>query len=109
RSLGWVKKWCRRLRAAPPGDDAVLRGHSRARRHPPPRVSQGVVERILAIRDQPPANLQRAPGPRAILYFLERDAELAARGERPPRSTRTVWQILARHGRIAHPARRDRE
>src|SRR3712207_5468340 len=71
RSLGWVKKWCRRLRDAPPGDESVLRGQSRARKHPPPRVSQAVVERILAIRDQPPAHLQRVPGPRAILYYLQ--------------------------------------
>jgi transposase len=30
RSLGWVKKWRRRLRDGPAGDDRVLRGHSRA-------------------------------------------------------------------------------
>ena len=101
RSLGWVKKWRRRLREAPPEDEAVLRGHSRARRQPPPTISAAVVDRILAIRDHPPAHLQRVPGPRAILYYLHRDEELAASGERLPRSTRTVWQILARHGRIA--------
>ncbi len=35
RSVGWVKKGKRRLRAAPPDDEAVLRGLSRARKHPP--------------------------------------------------------------------------
>jgi hypothetical protein len=90
RSLGWVKKWKRRLRAAPPGDETVLRGRSRARKHPP-------------------ANLQRVPGPKAILYYLERDGELAASGARLPRSTGTIWRILTRAGRIARPARRERE
>jgi hypothetical protein len=109
RSLGWVKKWCRRLQAAPPDDEAVLWGHSRARKHPPPRLSQEVIDRILAIRDHPPANLQRVPGPRAILYYLHHDAELVATGVRLPCSTRTIWQILTRHGRIAHPPVRDYE
>jgi hypothetical protein len=101
RSLGWVKKWCKRLQGAPPGDDSVLDGHSRAPQHPPPRLSEAVIERILEIRDHPPANLQRVPGPRAILYYLHHDEELAASGERLPRSTRTVWQVLTHHGRIA--------
>jgi hypothetical protein len=102
RSETWVKKWRARLRAAPPGDDRVLAGRSRARRHPPPSISPEVISRILEIRDHPPGNLQRVPGPRAILYYLERDADLRARGVRLPRSTRTVWAILTRHGRIAH-------
>ncbi len=33
-SLGWVKKWSKRLREAPPEDEAVLQGQSRARKHP---------------------------------------------------------------------------
>ena len=90
RSLGWVKKWRRRLRGQP-----------RARQHPPPPLDPVVVERILAIRDAPPANLQRVPGPKAILYYLPQDVTLAERGARLPRSTRTVWRILRRHGRIA--------
>ncbi len=106
RSVGWVKKWKRRLRAAPPDDDTVLRGLSRARKHPPPAISQVVVDRILAIRDEPPANLRRVPGPKAILYYLHRDPELAAGGVRLPRSTRTVWQILRQYGRIAVPGER---
>lgn len=109
RSLGWVKKWCRRLRDGPADDDSVLHSRSRARRQPPPRISDAVVARLLAIRDRPPEQLQRIPGPRAILYYLHRDADLVARGERLPRSTRTVWQILDRHGRIAHPPPRRHE
>jgi hypothetical protein len=106
RSVSWVKKWRRRLRAAPPDDEDVLRGRSRVRAHPPPAVPRLAVERILAIRDDPPDNLQRVPGPRAILYFLRRDAELQAAGVAPPRSTATVWRILRQHGRI--PRRRPR-
>jgi hypothetical protein len=109
RSVGWVKKWKRRLRAAPPDDETVLRGHSRARTHPPAAVARTVVDRILAIRDQPPANLQRVPGPKPILYYLEQDGELVASGARLPRSTQTVWRILTRAGRIARAARRERE
>ena len=67
RSIGWVKKWRRRLRDAAPQDETVLWGHARARTHPPPRIRQPLVARILAIRDQPPANRQRVPGPKAIL------------------------------------------
>src|SRR5690349_13677810 len=81
RSLSWVKKWVKRLRAAAAGDLAVLRSRSRARRHPPAPISPVVVERILAIRDAPPAGLRRTPGPRAIRYYLRQDPELRERGE----------------------------
>jgi hypothetical protein len=109
RSVGWVKKWKRRFREAPPDDAAVLRGQSRARKHPPPAIAQAVIDRLLAIRDHPPDNLQRVPGPKAILYYLGQDAELAASGARLPRSTRTVWRVLVHHGRIAQSTRRARE
>jgi hypothetical protein len=109
RSRGWVKKWRRRLRDTPAGDDDVLRGRSRARTHPPAPLDQAVVERILALRDDPPAGLGRVPGPRAILYYLRQDAVGDADGPRLPRSTRTVWQILVRYGRIAQPPRRAHE
>jgi len=94
-----VKKWRRRLAGAPPGD-GVLASRSRARRRPPPAVGPAVIERILAIRDDPPANLQRVPGPKAILSFLRQD-DAAAAGEPLPRSPTTVWRLLQRHGRIA--------
>ena len=109
RSLGWVKEWRRRLQEAAPDDEAVLRGRSRARKHPPAQISAAVVARILELRDHPPANLQRVPGPRALLYYLHQDQELVAGGERLPRSTRTVWQILTQHGRIARRPQRPHE
>ncbi len=99
-SLGWVKKWIKRLREAPPQDEAVLQGQSRARKQPPARISQVVVERVLELRDQPPEGLGRTPGPKALLYYLPRDAELAASGERLPRSSRTVYRLLREAGRI---------
>ena len=106
RSRGWVKKWRNRLRDAAPDDEQVLHARSCARKQPPPRLSSRVVERILEIRDQPPNHLQRTPGPKAILYYLGQDPELQAQGLRLPRSTRTVWQILRQHGRIALPGER---
>lgn len=109
RSLSWVKKWRRRLRAAPPGDEAVLRGRSRARRNPPPSIAPEVVERILAIRDEPPENLGRIPGPKTILYYLHRDEQLKVNGHYLPRSTSTLWAILDRHGRIPRPPPREHE
>lgn len=100
-SLGWVKKWSHRLRAAPPEDEVVLQGHSRARTHPSQRISQRVVERLLELRDHPPEGLGRTPGPKALLYYLPRDAELGESGERLPRSSRTIYRLLRDAGRIA--------
>jgi hypothetical protein len=101
RSVGWVKKWRKRFTDRPE-DEQVVFGQSRAHRQPYPSWSPAVVERILAIRDDPPENLRRTPGPLAILYYLERDPALHAAGARLPRSTRTIWRILTQAGRIAH-------
>src|SRR5438046_1723117 len=99
-SRGWVRKWVKRLQEAPPEDEAVLHSQSRARKHPPERISQVVVERILQMRDQPPEGLGRTPGPKALLYYLPRDVELAATGQRLPRSSRTISRLLREAGRI---------
>jgi len=100
RSASWVKKWRKRFKQAAPDDQLVLRSRSRARHTPPPSTSPEVVQRILDLRDQPPENLQRVPGPRALLYYLPRHAEGLPQGVRLPRSTRTIWKILRQHGRI---------
>jgi hypothetical protein len=100
RSVSWVKKWRARLRLVPADDDTVLAGLSRARKQPPPSVAPVVVDRILELRDQPPDHLQRVPGPRTILYFLQQDADALAAGARLPRSPTTIWRLLRRHGRI---------
>ena len=83
RSISWVKKWRRRFREAEPNDDSVLYGLSRARHNPPPSIAEEVVERILEIRDHPPENLGRTPGPKAILYYLHKDEALKASGGLP--------------------------
>jgi hypothetical protein len=70
RSLGWVKKWKRRFAQAAEDDETVIYGWSRARKTRPEPLAPEVVERILQIRDQPPPELGRTPGPLAILYYL---------------------------------------
>src|SRR5690349_14125116 len=97
RSRSWVKKWRKRLRLSASTDPASLQGLSCARHTPPPRLSALVVERILAIRDNPPQGLNRIPGPKAILYYLQTEASTSLQGERLPHSTRTIWQILRQH------------
>jgi transposase InsO family protein len=101
RSESWVKKWRKRLRQAAPDDRQVLLGHSRARHTPPRSTPSEVVQRILELRDSPPENLQRVPGPRALLYYLPRHREGLPQGVRLPRSTKTIWKILRQHDRIA--------
>jgi hypothetical protein len=64
------------------------------------------VQRILEIRLAPPENLQRVPGPEAILYYVQRDPELKAAGVRLPRSQTTIWKILRQAGCIAQDRRR---
>src|SRR5215467_2540762 len=75
-SVSWVRKWLKRLRQAPPEDLAILNSRSRARRTPPPPLDPRIVQKITEIREHPPQNLQRVPGPRAILAYLHRDASL---------------------------------
>lgn len=104
RSLAWVKKWKARFRAAPNPTEAVW-GYSRAH-SAGTRYSAAVVERILQIRDEPPEQLHRAPGPRAILYYLSRSSGLER--EPLPRSTRTIWKILRAGDRIAQRRPRQR-
>jgi transposase InsO family protein len=99
-SRSWVSKWIKRLQSAPPDDEQVLRGLSRAPKHPPERLDPQVIARILEIRDQPPEGLGRTPGPKAILYYLPRDESLQQAQVRLPRSTRTLHRILREQGRI---------
>jgi len=102
RSLAWIKKWKARFRAHPDDPD-VIWGRTSASSTAAPFAPR-VIEQILAIRDTPPEQLQRTPGPRAILYFLPCSPEV--HGERLPRSTRTIWKILRAHDRIPQHRRR---
>jgi hypothetical protein len=78
KSLAWVKKWLKRLREAEPTDVMILHARSRARKTPPASIASqtAVVQRILEMRDAPPENLHRVPGPETIVYYLHRDPEL---------------------------------
>ncbi len=100
RLRAWVKKWRKRLAAVPADDTAVLHSHSRARHTPPDPINQVVIERILAIRDAPPGNLGLIPGPKAIMYYLQLDANTTLAGQRLPRPTHTIWLIL-RHYNVS--------
>ena len=103
-SVGWVRKWRRRLRQAASDDESVLQRLSRRRKTPYPRPDARIVERVLEMRDQPPEHLGRVPGPKALLHYLSKDQALKSQNLTPPRSTRTIWRILDEHGRIAHPS-----
>jgi hypothetical protein len=81
-----------RLRDASNEGEPSLFSQSRARQHPPAKISPPVVEAILEIRDEPPDELQRTPGPLAIIYYLQRQERLT--GEHIPTSTSTIWRIL---------------
>lgn len=109
RSVSWVKKWTRRLRGTSEGDQSALQSQSRARKTPPPRLSQSVIERILEIRDHPPQNLGRVPGPKAILYYLHQEATTTLAAERLPRSTRTIWLVLHQYQRIVLSPKRSHQ
>ena len=99
-SLSWVKKWLKRFAGVDPKDETVLFSQSRAPCHHQKQVQAEVERKILAIRDHPPGNLARVPGPVAILYYLHRDEELKALGAYLPRSTSTIWSILDQNQRI---------
>ncbi len=107
-SRSWVSKWLQRLRQADPADVMALHSRSRARHTPPASIASqpAVVQRILEIRVAPPENLQRVPGPEAILYYLHRDPALQRAGVRLPRSQTTIWKILRQAGCIEKDRRR---
>ncbi|HEX2915406.1 MAG TPA: hypothetical protein VH186_31895 [Chloroflexia bacterium] len=104
RSLSWVKKWLKRFRlAANPLDPRLTWGLPSVRKTPLPPPHPLIIERILDIRDHPPHNLNRVPGPRTIAYYLKLDQVLLASGLKPPTSTSFIWRILCRNGRISPP------
>ncbi len=106
-SRSWVRKWLQRLRQADPADVMALHSRSRARQTPPASIASqpAVVQRILEIRIDPPENLQRVPGPEAILYYLHRDPSLKQANLRLPRSQTPIWKILRQFGCISEDRR----
>jgi hypothetical protein len=81
-SRSWVSKWLQRLRRANPDDVMALHSRSRARHTPQVSIASqpAIVQRILEIRLAPPENLQRVPGPEAILSYVHRDPALQQAG-----------------------------
>jgi len=107
-SKSMVNKWKNRFAEADPHSAVVLFSRSRAPHHHRARLSEEVVERIIEMRLAPPEHLRRTPGPKALLYYLDRDEPLRLRGLRLPRSTRTIWQILDQTGLIERDEERKR-
>jgi transposase len=104
RSLSWVKKWLRRFRKQPPEEyPEVFFSRSRAPHEPQKKVTGEICQRILDIRDNPPENLRRTPGPVAILYYLPRQRDFIEAKTTLPTSIRTIWKVLREAGRIARP------
>lgn len=108
-SYNWVRKWCRRFEPADPDDPEVLCSHSRVPKSSAARVKAAVINKILAIRDDPPQNLKRIPGPVAIKYYLHQDEALKQAGYYLPTSTSTIWSILDENGRIERPTKGEHE
>ena len=67
-SITWVKKWKKRFKNSPVDDLAVLRSASRRRYQLPAALDPRIEAAILDIRDQPPLELNRAPGAATIMY-----------------------------------------
>jgi transposase InsO family protein len=107
-SLSWVKKWAPRLRHDLANDELLHRQRS-PRHYPKPSRSLEVIQKILDIRDHPPAHLRRVPGPKAILYFLSQEESLVQSHLQIPKSTRTVWQVLNQYQRIQRPLKAKHE
>ncbi len=101
RSTTWVKKWRKRLAEADPDDRDVLKSRSRRPKTAGPQIEAMVIERILAIRDNPPLN--RIPGPLTIKYYLHEQEKDDPLGCYLPTSTSTIWRILDDHQRIYRP------
>lgn len=70
RSKSWVKRWLKRIHGTPLEGHEVLQGKSRIPKHLPPPMDTKIVEKILEIRDHPPQQLGRTPGPLTILYYV---------------------------------------
>ena len=94
------KKWRKRLRAAHPLIWQAFLSQSRAPKRRHRRVTEPVVEAVLALRDGLKSIYQRTVGAKTILYHLQQDYTAIAAPAGMPRSARTIWQILKASGRI---------
>ncbi len=96
RSYDWVKKWAKRLLAAPPDNEAVLWSRSSARKHLALPLHPAVIEQILDIRDHPEDASQADPWP-------PRDLVLSAPQSSTSRSGAASASLDAHH--LGNPAR----
>src|SRR6476619_6424339 len=103
RSIAWVGKWLGRLAGTALDDRMTLASQSRRPKTAPTptKTIPLVVERILAIREEPPDNLGRTSGPRAIAYYLKQDSILKEQGITAPSSSATIYAVLLNNGKIA--------
>jgi len=104
RSHSWVKTWLSRFKSTSPDDETVLWGKSHQPKKLPLPPNPILLERIFELRNHPPANLKRTPGPKTLSYFLQQDPVLQEQGITPPRSTSTIYKLLVRLGCLARPA-----
>lgn len=102
RSTTWVKKWRKRFKEADPTDEHLFKSHSRRPKQRASPVQPAVIERILAIRDNPP--VKRVPGPLTITYFLHKQEQQEPLACYLPTSSSTIWRILDQHDRIYRPS-----
>ncbi|RMG70590.1 MAG: transposase [Chloroflexi bacterium] len=100
RCLSWVKKWLKCFREAEQPLLEMFKSRSRAPRCRPREVVRVVRDAILSLRDSLKERYGRVVGPKTILYHLHRDPVLQQQGLYVPRSTRTIWQVLKKGGRI---------
>jgi hypothetical protein len=99
RSADFVCKWKRRFLSGQSDDQSLVRSQSRRRKQLPAPLDARVEAAILAVRDQPPAQLGRTPGPRCIRALLKRDETFLELGLPVPCTTK-IWQVLVQHQRI---------
>ena len=111
-SRSWISKWLRRLRQADPANVMALHSRSRARHTPPFSIASqpAVVQRILQMREAPPENLQRVPGPEALLYFVHRILRskllgCACHARRPPFGRSCARRVVSNRTIAASPSR----
>ena len=100
RCRKWVQKWKKRLAGTALDDQEALKRQSRKPKTRPEPYHAEVIERMLELRDHPPAAVPRKLGPRTIRYYLHTDEPLRAKRYRLPSLTSTIWQILDTHHRI---------
>ena len=106
-SMGWVRKWRKRLKQAAPDDDQILLSQSHCPKQMVRRVSAPMEERIIALRIRLSDHYHRQVGSRTIAAYLKRGGPLE-NGVAPPSST-TIWRVLHRRQYILGKRRPDRQ